>query len=241
MPLYVGAPPLVRTDQANTYSTGAQNLAAATSLLVPNSAGYAPTADGSLGYDPTQDAWVAGGAGALTGALPRVLSVQRSTTDTLDAATITTTETAFATTYTLPANYLIAGKAVRVRCAFYTTTSGSAPTQLYRLRIQKAGPTNVNLCASSAITVSNSFSNRAGALTWLIQGTAAPGAAVNILTTCEGGVMGGGMNSGHMNSIAQPVAADTTAAQTIQITLTYGAGTAGNTLTLLMMTVEELN
>ena len=35
----------VRTDTANTYTTGAQTFTSATSLIVPNSGGAAPTAD----------------------------------------------------------------------------------------------------------------------------------------------------------------------------------------------------
>lgn len=47
---------VVRTDQANTYSTGAQNFTSATSLTVPVSAGAAPTANGTIAYDSTANA-----------------------------------------------------------------------------------------------------------------------------------------------------------------------------------------
>jgi hypothetical protein len=43
----------VQTDQANTWSTGAQSMAAATSFTVPVTAGAAPTTSGALHYDST--------------------------------------------------------------------------------------------------------------------------------------------------------------------------------------------
>ncbi len=44
---------VVRTDQANTYSTGAQSFSSATSLTMPVSAGAAPTANGTIAFDST--------------------------------------------------------------------------------------------------------------------------------------------------------------------------------------------
>jgi hypothetical protein len=55
---------VVRTDQANTWSTGAQSFASATSLALPTSAGAAPTSDGLIAYDTTADMVVAGQSGA---------------------------------------------------------------------------------------------------------------------------------------------------------------------------------
>ncbi len=45
----------VQTDQANTWTTGAQDMAAATSFKVPVTAGAAPTASGALHYDSTSN------------------------------------------------------------------------------------------------------------------------------------------------------------------------------------------
>jgi hypothetical protein len=52
------------TDAANTWSTGAQSFAAATSLIVPAAAGAAPTASGSIMYDSTANTWEGGVNGA---------------------------------------------------------------------------------------------------------------------------------------------------------------------------------
>jgi hypothetical protein len=46
---------VVHTDQANTWSTGAQDMGAATSFKVPTGAGAAPTASGLLAYDSTSN------------------------------------------------------------------------------------------------------------------------------------------------------------------------------------------
>jgi len=46
---------VVRTDQANTWTTGAQDMGAATSFKVPTSAGASPTASGLFAYDSTSN------------------------------------------------------------------------------------------------------------------------------------------------------------------------------------------
>jgi hypothetical protein len=50
----------VHTDQANTWSTGAQSFAAATSLTLPSSAGAAPTTSATIAYDTTNSTLEAG-------------------------------------------------------------------------------------------------------------------------------------------------------------------------------------
>ncbi len=46
---------VVQTDQANTWSTGAQDMSAATTLTIPVTAGAAPTVSGRLHYDSTSN------------------------------------------------------------------------------------------------------------------------------------------------------------------------------------------
>lgn len=60
---------LVGTGQANTWTTGAQSFAAATSLIFKEAAGYAPTAQSSIGINTTTDRLVWGdGAATVTAA-----------------------------------------------------------------------------------------------------------------------------------------------------------------------------
>src|ERR1700733_2921443 len=61
------------------------------------------------------------------------ISVLTSTTDQLAAATISTTQTAFASSPTIPANQLVTNQGVRVTYVFGLTTSSSATTMRFRL------------------------------------------------------------------------------------------------------------
>jgi len=54
---------IVYNNQANTYSTGGQNFAAASFLTIPSGPGYAPTNSGMIGYDTTANAYRLGIAG----------------------------------------------------------------------------------------------------------------------------------------------------------------------------------
>ncbi|HEV2177124.1 MAG TPA: hypothetical protein VGW33_07975 [Terriglobia bacterium] len=49
-----------------------------------------------------------------------------------------------------------------------------------------------------------------------------------------------GLNT-FLNTVSQPITFDTTAAQTLQVTITFGAATTGNTSQLLILSVEEIN
>ncbi len=207
-------------------------------LVVPKQAGAAPTAQGDIRYDTTQDATKLGGSGAISGAIPRVLSAQFSSTDSLTCSVIGTTETAFATAFAIPANFFKANKVMRVSAAVEMTTPASQSAITWHLRVQKAGPTNVNLFSASSFP-SASLSSVTAAIVGFVQGTGAPGATA----TLEMSGFAGSTNShpvGEKNSITQPVTVDTTVAQTLQFTLTCTVSDATN-LKLRQLIVEELN
>jgi hypothetical protein len=237
----------VYTDQANTWTTGAQDLGGATSLVVPKAAGANPTADGDERYDTTQKTFVVGGNGALTGAQPRVVKMTNCTTEgncaaasggnQVDAASGAqgTTETNFASNWSMPANFLFTNKAIQVCAVFQVTTNATAPNITVRL---KAGTTVLVATATSAI-FGNSLANKGSAYCFLAQGTAAPGASVNV----EAGFMGT-MSRGastDLNQIAQPVTLATNAGQTIQISAQWGTATSGNKIQLRQFFVMEMN
>ncbi len=48
-----GVPAFARTDTGNTWTTGVQDMSAATNFRAPNVAGYAPTINGHFGFDTT--------------------------------------------------------------------------------------------------------------------------------------------------------------------------------------------
>jgi hypothetical protein len=72
----------VYTDQANSWSVGAQDFSAAGSVKVPTGAGLAPTASGLVGYDSTANDFV-GGVNGATKVFADTSSAQTFTNKTL--------------------------------------------------------------------------------------------------------------------------------------------------------------
>lgn len=201
--------------------------------LNPAAAGPA----GAFGYDSTQRRWFTWD-GVQAGSFARTLNVPAvNLSDTLSAATIGTTETAFATGQLLAANYLIPRKAVLVTVTGQMTNSGTPPTLVLRLRLTKAGPTSVNLWESGAVAPVANLTDDGWGWSWLLQPTAAPGSAVSVVCGSPNSPHFGSGN--YQNKIAQPVTVDTASAQTIQVTAQYSANTAGNSITLLQMLIQE--
>jgi hypothetical protein len=234
---------VVQTDQGNTWTAGAQDLGAATSLVVPKAAGAAPTADGDVRYDTTRDALVAGGNGAVTGRIPRVLYATNCTTEgncsggnQLSASTGTSEQT-FASTFTIPAGFLIARKVVRITAGFETTTSSSAPQITVRMKL---GGTTVFSTPTGG--PGNSLSNAGSGIQWIVQGTAATGSSVAVETSPVGSICNGLFGNQCGRSVtAQPVNLNTSGSLAITIHVQWAATTAGNSARLRQFLVEELN
>lgn len=160
-----------------------------------------------------------------------------STSDTLTASVIGTTETAFAKTIALPAGWFTLNRALRIFLGIEVSTTVTVPTYQMRMRVQKAGPVNVNLYqATAAAVVSATTTTTSFAQLFVIQGTAAPGASVSVETAIHQSGLGGFTR----NIISPSALVDTASAQTIQFTMQYGAATAGNNCTLRQVIVEEL-
>lgn len=221
---------VVKTDQGNTYSTGAQNFASATSLTVPSSAGAAPTADGSIAYDTTQDMLKAGGAGAVTGALGRVLSVTRPNSQLTNS---TTADQDFTTIYTLPANYIIPQRVLRITALIQFVTDGAASSRLYYLKLGSVKIYTQQAAVTPGNSVTRSFVWQA-----LIFGKDAPGASVEV--ECAINVLYGLNNM--FNSVAQPIGGiATNGSLAVILGLAFGTNTTGESETLLSVMLEELN
>lgn len=157
-----------------------------------------------------------------------------STSDALNASG-GVGEQVFATTVSVPAGYFTANKALRIYCGIEIITVVTVPTFQLRMRVQKAGPTNVNLYAPIAAQPIATATTTSYALEYLIQGTAAAGAAVSVETM----VIQSGLGGFTRNTIAQGVTVDTASAQTIQFTMQYGTATAGNITRIRQLLVEE--
>lgn len=227
---------VVANDQANTYTTGVQDLSSATGFVIPVGSSQAPTAAGGLDYNSTDDAMAAGGHGALTGYIPRVLSIQIGSSDSITDDATSPNETAFATTFTLPANFLTAKRAVRVTCLVTINAGASPSTFQLGLRLGGIGGTLVYQSAASAPVASV---QRGFCFQFLIVGTGAPGAAVNVYTQTPAATNWGA--AGGVNNVNQPVAVATNASKAIALTAKWATNPAGtSTATLESMIVEEL-
>lgn len=158
-------------------------------------------------------------------------SVSFGSSDTVTASVVDTTETAFATTFSIPANYFVAKRGYRVTL-IYETTSTASPTLTLRLKL---GATNIY--ASAAIAPASATA-RGGSLQFLVLGTAAPGASVNVDTSVVGNYIIS--NAGNGNATTNPVAVATNGALVLSASAQWSANTAGNSVTLRALVVEQL-
>ena len=235
----------VHADQSNTYAgSSTQDFSGIEAVRLPSSAAPAPTTGGDIRYDMTRAATAAGGNQSISGFIPRVLKMTNcitegncTSTNEVDANSGQqgTTETNFASNWSMPADFLFTNKAVQVCAVFEFTTSGSPPTLTTRF---KAGSTV--LVASQAMTVPSNLSNRNGTTCYILQGTAAAGASVSV----EAGFIGGPTTFNNANQFSptdQPVAGIATdSALAIQISAQWGTATNGNTIQLHQFYVKEL-
>lgn len=207
-------------------------------LTVPSSAGLLPTAGGQLVHDTTTGMYSGyNGTAGSTMTISGVLMVGVPANDILVSTTITTTETPFATQMVFPAGFWTAGKTVRVVLTQEHVATATIPTVSSRLRLQKSGPTNVSLyqSAASAQTATATYNQRSAATFYLSCITT--GASGTIRTSIQAaGIAPFGTNPGPSEATF-----DTTAAQTLQLTLTYGASSNQNFDRLVQFIVEALN
>jgi hypothetical protein len=229
------------SNNAVSWSAGTRRIFVTMTAVtaVQASAGLAPTAEGRIGFDTTQHALVAGGQGTISGKIPRVLSLAADTTDTLSAATISTTETAFTKTFTIPANFFIANKGLKIFSAGNYTSSGSPPTSVIRIRLGGISGTVVYLSNTLAPVV-NRTAEGWGFEVYII-GTAAPGASVAVLTVSPYSIGGAGQvpPTNNRTAVSQNVA--TNGSLSLVVSAQFSANTAGNSWTQNLLMVEELN
>ena len=228
---------VVHTDQANTWSTGAQDMSAATSFKVPVAAGAAPTANGDIRYDSTRKSYAAGsGSNGAVGHFPRLLSSQVSNTDSLVAATITTTETAFATLYNVPAN-LLASKTLALEIGGKATTSAGSPN--VTIRVRWGGISGTVLYTSNTTSISSQTTVGWGMNIRISNGGATSSTASLYTHNIAAAPTGSGAAPPTNNKTDQPVTADTTGAVDLVVTLQFSANTAGNTWWLQQFNLIE--
>jgi len=131
---------------------------------------------------------------------------------------------------TLPANFLTAGKSLRLRMYGYHSASGS-PNVTVNI---KFGST---IIVTSGVVVSNTSTNQ--------------GFDIDVDITCRSTGVSGTVsvqgryteygNASFPMTNTAPVTIDTTSSQLVDITLTWGTGAPGNTSTATNFTIQTLN
>lgn len=172
-------------------------------------------------------------AAALTalGAQGLALSWLQGSSDTVTASVVGTTETAFATSYTIPANHFTVKRGVRITFIFDTTGTAS-PTLILR------GKLGAQTMFSSPVVAPGAFT-RGGGIQLIVMGISTPGASV----TLEFGVLTSTILSNASHGNTSPSASATMATNgTLALTFTaqWSANTAGNSVTLRQLLVEPL-
>jgi hypothetical protein len=219
-------------------SDASYDFSSATGLWLPQSAGASPANTGQIAHDTTQHTTKVRDSVFGVGSISRVLGVQYANADTLTAATINTTETAFATTQAIPANYLIAGKVLRIFIGFRFTSSASPVNATLKLRTGTVGA-GIVLWTTAAVALLASRTDDTFGLVFYVQGTAAVGASVPVDTNWVQPYGGGSTWS--TGRTVQPVNVATNATITLTPTVTFSGNTAGNTVSVRQMVTEELN
>jgi hypothetical protein len=216
----------VLTNATNAVANPTAFALAAKQFLVGNDDGTALVA-GSFGGGLSVASGVVSGAGVISSGYSG--SVNNSSSGS--GADVDMTPS-----YTIPANYLTAGKILRVT-VHYRMTSGSAPpTILMKL---KAGSTV--LATHAAATPQASMTNVQGLMTYLITATAAPSASSPL--ECAGTITTNAFgNTLNLNTTAMPVNVATNGSLVLQASTQWSAvGTGTNTITLSQFVVEALN
>ena len=119
------------------------------------------------------------GGGVVTqtvgGAFPGMLSAQQSTVDNITDDAAGGVETAFATVYSVPANFFVANKFLIVFAGFEYIATGTPPTLQLALRL---GTTKMY---QSDLTQPDGNKTRGFGSVFVLGGTAAAGASVAVL------------------------------------------------------------
>jgi hypothetical protein len=244
---FAATPTYSFTGDANTgmYEAGADILAFATGgtrrfglgaageiLDAAGSAGTAGQVPTSAGSGAAW-AWGTGGGGGGSGGGVAYVNTSVPAGNTIAN---TVTETAFASTYTIPANQLQAGSVVRLKLFGVFGTDPVAPT--LRLRV-KAGSTT--LIDTGAQLVTASLTNQGWALdgsfvcfTAGVSGTLESQGLAEFATSSAAGQLVNAENTA-------AITVNTTTTQALTVTVQWGTADPDNTITLREMAIELLD
>lgn len=159
--------------------------------------------------------------------MPGVLSV--NTSDSTAIAS-TAAETNFSLNVVLPQDFLTVGRVLRVTASGKYSDTGT-PTLQLKL---KAG--SVTLLDLGAITLGSGVSNKQWEAEFLLvcRSTGAGG-------TVQASLLNARMDDDLLQAIANVATVDTTVTETLQLSATWSASSASNTITQELLFVEALN
>lgn len=224
-------------NTSNQFTFSCPGVFSGDMLVVPSVAGDAASpSNGAFWNNTTTNKLRVQENGAILNVIGAT-SYALGSSDTVTCSVVSTTETAFATTLTIPANLLAANRGFQVTWLLSSTSSGTASTFVFRQRLTNVSGTVLynNVAGPPA---GNNASGLVYAFHTVTMGTAAPGASVNTYTGTILFTVGNGGTS--TNNTAQPVAFATNAAQTLVLTAQCNNSTAGNSVTLIGATLRPL-
>ncbi len=233
--LYSGGP-------LGTPSSASLSGAFLTKAVIVSSSGT--TVAGQLTQDPTQLA-LSSYLGAMRGMYSRVLFTQTATV-TVTASTVNTTETTLTGagigTLTLPASFFaVVGKTLRIRAEGIYTTSGTPVTG--RIKLKMTGTSGATLGDTGVMDFNSAGFTSATNKRWVIDATVTCRSSTTVffqgdlkMTNTAGGLF---VFWEMLNTTTTGVTLANS--QPLDLTMTYGGNTAGNSFTMTNLSVEELN
>jgi hypothetical protein len=177
-----------------------------------------------------------GGLSHADGTIPRTLSVQNSG-DVNDSASGSGTYHVHTLAFTLPANFLRAGRVLRVTAAFRLVTGSAPPVLHIQLRAGATVIAQHNPAAPTALQT-----NVQQSWGWIVQAVDPPGTAAAIECAPAINNSNGPANTAITNVVAMPVQAATSGALTLCLATQWdNAGTGVNQIKLSQLLIEALN
>ncbi len=251
-------------DSALNAFSGTNDFSTA-NLKVPNGSGspYTPSAAIEIGYDTGQQVFVGrdnSSGGNVTGGFPRVLPVKVPASDFLcgkggdtsitfpngitacnnASGTNPTSDTAFTTTFALPATFFQAGKDLRVSAAVGLYSASLPSTLRVSLHLGNTFASSVVVYSSATQTPAVSISDAGIVAVWDVVASGGPSTTAKLFGDTSGLNLPG-FNAVQYNHTPEPVTLDTTQTLNVYITVAYASQPGGDGLWLRWMKIEELN
>lgn len=235
-------------EQTSPTLLGTINASGATALDLPSAAGASPTSGGDIRFNSTQEDTVAGGNGSLTGSFPRLIYWAHPTSDiicahggdttltfsygatacnnTAGTDSISGSKQSFTSAFSIPANFLVKDKMLRVVYDFglFTPATADVPNPFLEL-----GSTAV-YTPVGGVTASNSQTNVGLIESCLLTANSAVGSSATVTSDCT--FMVPGWTAANMVNSVVPVAVATNGSLSLTNVLYYAArGIASGTYT----------